>query len=243
MSELKLDRSYRLGSRGKKVKWIQEWLSLNGIGVVPDGDFGPATDLAVKVFQERHDLAPSGVVGRETYALLIAPMRFVLEPISPRRSLRATVVAYARRHLRKRPLEIGGQNRGPWVRLYMNGNEGTEWAWCAGFACFVLQQACDTLGVRMPIVPSFSCDSLAASAKKNDRFLSERRLDRSLVKPGMLFLNRRTATDWTHTGIVVKATDKVFMTVEGNTNGEGGREGYEVCQRIRGYRKKDFIRI
>ncbi len=73
--------------------------------------------------------------------------------------------------------------------------------------------------------------------------MPERGLDRSIIKPGMFFLNRRTTTDWTHVGIVLEANDEVFMTIEGNTNDEGSREGYEVCQRIRGYRKKDFIVI
>jgi hypothetical protein len=46
-----------------------------------------------------------------------------------------------------------------------------------------------------------------------------------------------------HTGIVLKAAQNVFLTIEGNTNDDGGREGYEVCRRIRGYEAKDFIII
>ena len=44
-NDLKLDKNYKRGSKGKKVKLIQEWLSLNGFGVVVDGDFGPASDF------------------------------------------------------------------------------------------------------------------------------------------------------------------------------------------------------
>jgi len=33
----------------------------------------------------------------------------------------------------------------------------------------------------------------------------------------------------------------VFQTIEGNTNDDGSREGYEGCQRVRGYASKDFI--
>ena len=39
--------------------------------------------------------------------------------------------------------------------------------------------------------------------------------------------------DWTHTGIVTKVEGKMVHTIEGNTNDEGSREGFEVCQRIR----------
>ena len=242
-NDLILDKNYKRGSKGKKVKLIQEWLSLNGFGVVVDGDFSAASDFAVRQFQNKNNLKPDGVVGKNTFAALISPITFVLEQQPAKSLLGNTLVAYAKRHLKQSPREIGGQNRGPWVRLYMKGNEGTQWAWCAGFACFLLQQACKSRQLSLPITPSFSCDSLAASAKEKGLFLSERGLDRSAIKPGMFFLNRRTTTDWTHVGIVIETNEEVFMTIEGNTNDEGSREGYEVCQRIRGYGKKDFIII
>lgn len=242
-SDLILDKNYKRGSKGKKVKLIQEWLSLNGFGVIVDGDFGAACQFAVREFQKKNKLEVDGVVGKNTFAVLIKPVKFVLEEQRPKSLLGNTLVAYAKRHLKQLPREIGGQNRGPWVRLYMKGNDGPEWAWCAGFACFILKQACTSHQLPLPVTASFSCDSLAASAKSRGLFLAERNLDRSIIKPGMFFLNRRTSTDWTHVGIVIEASDEVFMTIEGNTNDEGSREGYEVCQRIRGYAKKDFIMI
>ena len=125
----------------------------------------------------------------------------------------------------------------------MNGNEGPKWPWCAGFACFIFRQAARNLGVSGPIRSSFSCDSLAASAKEKGRFLPESQGVRGLVGPGALFLARRTSTDWIHTGIVVSADVGTFETIEGNTNDAGDREGYEVCRRIRGYAGKDFVLI
>jgi hypothetical protein len=245
MDELTLDQSYARGSRGARVRAIQEWLTLQGIAVAADGDFGPATEAAVRRFQAREGMRPDGVVGKGTYAALVAPMTAALAPIpADGRSLRGLVVAYAKQHLRSRPREVGGQNAGPWVRLYMKGREGEEWPWCAGFACYILSQACQTLGVRPPIQPSFSCDSLAASARERGCFLAERRRGRDgEVRQGAFFLNRRTPTDWVHTGIVIGTQDEVFETIEGNTNDEGSREGYEVCRRVRGYGSKDFILI
>ena len=47
-----------------------------------------------------------------------------LKPISSRgRSLNELVIAFAEQHMNEHPREIGGQNRGPWVRLYMKGKE------------------------------------------------------------------------------------------------------------------------
>lgn len=245
MSDLTLDKNYKKGDRGKKVRLIQEWLCLNGLGVCVDGDFGSATDYAIREFQRREGLKVDGIVGNKTFLRLILPMRNALQRISPDgKSLRQMVVAYAEQHLKANPREIGGQNRGPWVRLYMNGKEGLDWPWCAGFACFILRYACLNLGVRLPLKTSVSCDTLAANAEGNGIFLKESKItDKSQIARGALFLNRRTSTDWVHTGIVVRAADEVFETIEGNTNDEGSREGYEVCKRIRGYKKKDFILI
>ena len=68
-------------------------------------------------------------------------------------------------------------------------------------------------------------------------------MDKREITRGSLFLTRRTPTDWVYTGIVIKVGEEVFHTLEGNTDDEGSREGYEVCKRIRGYKKMDFVLI
>ncbi len=243
MSDLTLDKTYKKGSRGKKVKLIQEWLCLQGFHLALDQDFGPATDYAVRQFQKKKNLVMDGIVGPNTFARLIRPMTEALKEIpADNKSLPAMVIAYARQHLKQHPREIGGQNKGPWVRLYMQGNEGLEWPWCAGFVSFILKQTSDSLNVSPPLTSTFSCDILAASAKEKNIFKPGSRItNKKVIKSGSLFLNRRTATDWVHTGFVLKAADYIFHTIEGNTNDDGSREGYEVCQRIRGYGKKDFV--
>lgn len=49
------------GSKGKNVKRLQEILK---IGI--DGDFGPATEIAVKKWQRANGLSPDGIVGKNT---------------------------------------------------------------------------------------------------------------------------------------------------------------------------------
>ena len=245
MKDLTLEKDLSKGDKGRKVALIQEWLSIHGFHLAIDADFGPATDYAVRQFQKKKKLKVDGVVGQKTFAKLIAPMTSALQPIAANdKQLGTMVVAYAKQHWKQHPIEIGGQNRGPWVRLYMKGNEGHAWPWCAGFASFILEQACQSLNTPLPIQTSFSCDTLAADAKAKGCFLQETQIvEKSQIRPGSLFLNRRTATDWVHTGIVIETDEEFFHTIEGNTNDEGSREGYEVCQRIRGYKKKDFILI
>jgi hypothetical protein len=244
MSDIELDENYKKGDKGQKVKLIQEWLCLHGFNVVIDGDFGPATEHGVKVFQKKKRLKANGMVDQKTFRKLILPMLNALKPISGNKKLGKLVVAYAKQHLKQTPLEIGGQNKGPWVRLYMDGHEGVEWPWCAGFVSYILKQAAKTLKVSLPIESSFSCDELAAQAERRSVFLPEAQaVNKTLVTSGSLFLVRARAKDWVHTGIVLTADENVFFTIEGNTNDDGSREGYEVCKRTRGYEAKDFIVI
>ncbi len=245
MTELTLERTLKPRDQGQQVRLVQEWLCLRGLGVRIDSDFGPATEFAVRQFQGKAGLPPSGSVDVPTYEALTQPMRSVLQPAAASGSdLGKLVVALALQHRKEIPREIGGQNCGPWVRLYMKGREGDAFPWCAGFVSFVLETACKQLGRNLPIDTSFSCDLLATSARSKRRFIpGGTNANVQQLGPGAIFLVRRTDSDWTHTGIVTDFGPGVFLTVEGNTNDTGSREGYEVCQRVRAFKDVDFIRI
>jgi len=246
--EIEWPRPLCRGARGMKARRVQEWLTLQGYHLRVDGDFGPATEWAVARFQGDGGLQTSGTVDDETSSRLTQPMRQVLEPtVDLDQPIGGTIVDLAETHLAEHPREVGGQNRGPWVRLYMRGEEGPAWAWCAGFVSFLVEQAAKLRGEPPAITTSFSCDAIAINAGHRGalvagRNMSGRDVDRR-PPPGSLFLTRRTATDWTHIGIVVEAFDEVFVSIEGNTNDDGCREGFETCRRIRGYRNKDFVVI
>lgn len=239
------------------IKRVQEWLCLHGFHTATDGVLGPATVYQIELFQRRKGLIPDRVVGQKTFRMLTEPMREALSTrmtnLSTPLSFRQLVVDIAKQHLKSHPREVGGQNRGPWVRLYMQGNEGDLFAWCAGFTCFIFEQAAamrrgslfgDTC--QSPLEYTFSCDALAQQARKKvgDRldFIFKREENaHKLVRPGDIFLNRHTDIDWVHTGIVTAVSEDVFHTIEGNTNDTGSREGYEVCARTRAYINRDFI--
>ncbi|MDA1235119.1 MAG: peptidoglycan-binding domain-containing protein [Acidobacteria bacterium] len=221
---------------------LQEWLNIRGFGVVVDSDFGPVTAQAVGRFQASVRLPTTGRLDDATFGELVAPMvRTLRHPRRGRATLGAMIVAAGNRHLREHQIETGGQNCGPWVRLYMKGNDGATWAWCAGFVGFLLEQARQKLERPMPIAGSFSCDSLAAQAKDTGLFVGERDVMRGAIPAGSFFLVRRSATDRTHAGVVTRSGPDAFDTIEGNTNDDGSREGFEVCARTRGYKDKDFI--
>ena len=61
----------RRGAKGEDVKRLQSLLKTHGSpGLAVDGDFGPATETAVRHFQSEHKLAVDGVVGPQTWAAL-----------------------------------------------------------------------------------------------------------------------------------------------------------------------------
>lgn len=236
-------RPLKIDDKGKDVRLAQEWLTFHGFGTVIDGAFGSATELAVKSFQATQKLPQTGKIDAGTQSALLAPLNAVQRPIAVGgKSLPQLYVAYAQQHLKAHPLEIGGQNRGPWVRLYMGGNEGDAWLWCAGFATWVLRQASTAMGVKMPHPYNFGCDTLAVTAKHNKLFIPVNKpADISLVKPGFLFVIRQSNNHWSHIGVVESVQGEGMSTIEGNTDHNGSSNGYEVCRRTRTVVGKDFL--
>jgi len=61
----------RRGSKGETVEHLQTRLNFLGYGqLLVDGDFGPATEKAVKKFQQSNDLYEDGIVGTDTWGIL-----------------------------------------------------------------------------------------------------------------------------------------------------------------------------
>lgn len=58
-------RVFGKGAKGDHVKWAQARL-----GVTVDGDFGPATEAAVKTLQTQYKLIADGIIGADTFAPL-----------------------------------------------------------------------------------------------------------------------------------------------------------------------------
>jgi peptidoglycan hydrolase-like protein with peptidoglycan-binding domain len=241
--DLAFSPGLRRGASGLKVRLLQGWLTLQGFGVVVDDDFRAATEQAVKGFQQRRGLPVTGEVDRPTWNALVRPMLAALTPLKPAPPSRL-FVAYARQHVRQSPREAGGDNRGPWVRLYTQGREGDDFPWCAGFATFVLRQACNTAGLlEMPVTQTLRCDEMATSA--GTHFVqggTSAAIAR--LRPGGFFLVRAAPGGhhkYSHCGIVAAPSAETMATIEGNTNDNGSSDGFEVLARTRDYTGKDFI--
>jgi len=256
--ELSLTQPLRRGRRGEAVRLAQEWLCLNLCDVMIDGVYGFATEQAVKDFQGGTGVLPvTGEIDPETYSMLLRPMIEALRPIAPPEGSKfgQLVAAYALQHLRQKSREVGGQNRGPWVRLYLHGDQrprtphlpaGVD-AWCAGFVSTVVAQAAASLESDLPIDYHSNCTRLAEDAKKRGLFLSGERAarDPSRVPTGSLMLIRHKGSRerWHHTGVVTQALPRFVRTLEGNSaySTDENPSGHEVCRQMRSYGNLDFV--
>lgn len=71
-------KTIKLGSKGEEVKILQKYLNLK-----VDGDFGAKTDLAVKEFQKKNGLDVDGIVGNNTWKVILSVSSDVIyDPLS-----------------------------------------------------------------------------------------------------------------------------------------------------------------
>ena len=241
------DETIVQGMRSPVVKNIQEHLYLCGHPVAIDGTFGVVTFHAVRNFQRAAGLRQSGKVDARTFDALTAHMRAALTPIDAKgRSFAEMVVAYAERHIARGPKSVGGFNCGPWIRLYMSGKDGPDYGWSAGFVSFILRQAADSLGIESPVAGSWSCENMANSAKKRGLFVPESEIVNPEVRPelihsGAIFLSRQGNNDWSHAGLVHRADQDFFISIEGDPEELGTTDHGTVCSQMKGYAGRDFI--
>jgi len=115
-----------------------------------------------------------------------------------------------------------GNNWGPTVKLYLKAAGVFSPApWCAAFVTWCLKAAGYTQ--KFPKYPA-STAWWVKFAKENKIFVRNPRR-------GDLFVwNIKGAG---HIGFVAEVNGQYVRTIEGNTNDDGSREGYEVCERTR----------
>lgn len=62
--------TYKIGSKGSDVKWIQKKLAKAGYDIKADGVYGEKTAEAIEKFQKKHNLTVDGVAGKKTITKL-----------------------------------------------------------------------------------------------------------------------------------------------------------------------------
>lgn len=236
-----------LGSTGFDVTRVQGWLGLHGHSVMINGDFGPATEQALVAVTGQKS------VGTSEWRKLVEPLARASEYLpGSGASLGQAVTELAEVHLAQDPLEIGGDNKGPWVRHYCRGYEV---AWCQGFASTIwMQSARDLFEHQDGLNPHAVNDTpfeLTASGQMSlyvPWVVNSARAtgcfqpgsDQKAVPEGAMFFLRGGSAGYSHVGIVVADHGDTIETVEGNTNDNGSANGYEVCRRYRNKASCDY---
>lgn len=130
--------------------------------------------------------------------------------------------------------EKGSSNSGKEVDQYLKSvglNPGNPW--CMAFVYWCYNQAAAVTGT-----PNFLIRTGGVLHQWNEQQAKRKIvLDKVLknpdiIKPGAVFImdyGKGTG----HTGLVARIHGGCIETIEGNTNDEGSREGYEVCRRTR----------
>lgn len=130
--------------------------------------------------------------------------------------------------------EKGSSNSGKEVDQYLKSaglNPGNPW--CMAFVYWCYKQAANVLGV-----PNFLIRTGGVLHQWNEQqAIKKIVLDKVLKNPGIIQPGAVFIMDYGkgtgHTGMVERIHNGLVETVEGNTNDEGSREGYEVCRRTR----------
>jgi hypothetical protein len=130
--------------------------------------------------------------------------------------------------------EPRGSNRGPRVDEYQAAATDLEkkfWgAWCASFVCWCMMQAMAGGKYSFTRMTTAGVKYIAPWSKRQDNSTQTKTNPGRDIIPGDILVY-----DFSHTGIAKTEPDKNgnLTAVEGNTNDDGAREGYEVAERPR----------
>lgn len=225
------------------IRLVQERLNQVGCGPIDvNGIFDKQTNAAVQLFQalsvDSHgqSLKIDGVVGPLTWTTLFGSTSLsetIGEPVSPlvKGSL---VVAATQVGVMEQP---PGSNRGPQVDEYLRSvgldPEDDSYPWCAAFVYWTFHKAAAQVGVENPCIRTAGVLehwNKAGRAGITRVVPGDIQDDFSLLKPGLIFVISMDGGKG-HMGIVEDFRDDRLITIEGNTNLPGDREGGGVFRR------------
>lgn len=227
-------KSLAKGDAGQDVRDLQGLLVKWGYIVGIDGEFGALTERAVRAFQSQNldqhgqPLVVDGKVGPLTWWSLTHPKPIIVTPAAVDFTKLPTVsaggskpgraaLAKAIEELKAGAGEVGGNNKGPWVRKYLAPaglSEGNSW--CASFVSWCYMQAS---GGNTNAMPFPYCPGARALLKEfKDKGWSYPPGSGYEPKPGDIVVWWRERLDgWLgHVGLVYQLKDGMLYTIEGN---------------------------
>jgi hypothetical protein len=224
--------TWRKGDRGAQVRQLQTLLAQRGYAADINGTFDTKTWQATRAFQTQNldqhgqPLVVDGVAGPLTWWSLQHPKPFIRTPSAvdyaklpasggSRRGRGAPAAADGAQ--KAKDPQIGGDNRGPFVRKYLAPaglDEGLSW--CAGFVSWCFMQASGGDKAAMPFSYVASARSLLAEFKQQG-WSSAPGSGYEPVPGDVVVWWRVSLAGWLgHTGLVHSVQDGMLYTIEGN---------------------------
>jgi hypothetical protein len=202
-------------------------------------EFDAGMKSAVKLFQTRHTdsqgnpLKPDGELGPISWAALFGAEKAPHVEGTKDKLLARVLEVAAGEEAKEVHEQPPRSNRGPEVDVYLKtvgvpvGN-----FWCAAFVYWCFEQAARSLGRPNPLFKTAGCLAHWNNApSKGARRIpgAEATANPALLRPGMIFIMDH-GKGLGHTGLVEKVEDGVIVTLEGNANAAGSRDGGGVCR-------------
>jgi hypothetical protein len=139
-----------------------------------------------------------------------------------------------------------GSNWGPEVQKYFKSVGITFPAsWCMAFVYWCVESAKvrisdGTGGLRNPLIKT---GGVLKQWNEIEKQFKQPKCKVAIPAAGDIFI-MDYGKGFGHTGFVERVEGDLIHTIEGNTNDEGDREGYEVCRRVRKISAcKGFLRV
>ncbi len=229
-----LARLMKLGMEGDDVRALQQHLIERGYDIHSEGSFDAETQKAVRDFQARNldqhgnPLVVDGQVGDLTWWSLTHPKPLITPPaaidykVMPPPEAGGTAMGRAALQVALNELiagagEVGGDNRGPFVKKYLSIaglSEGQPW--CASFSSWCFVEAAGHDLSRLPFRPSAGARDLLRQLKSKE--LAFAPSEREMPQPGdLVFWWRESLASFKgHVGFVHQLKDGMLYTIEGN---------------------------
>tara|TARA_R100001509_G_scaffold75301_1_gene42106 strand:+ start:447 stop:1067 length:621 start_codon:yes stop_codon:yes gene_type:complete len=196
----------------------------------------------IKAVQKLLGVSADGVDGPVTWNAILARLSTKSDPV-PQGDIPKKMVALAREEIGVS--EVDGSNCGPRVDEYkaatwLDPDKG--WPWCAAFICWLVREAIEGEDVKFKRPRTAGAWDFENWAKQQDgKGVDLRKPSNEDIKAGDIVV-----FSFSHIGLAVKDIDSsgYVITIEGNTNGAGSREGGSVLQKKRHVSKiRSRIRI
>ena len=185
----------------------------------------------VKAVQKLLGISSDGADGPVTWNAILAKLS-TKEPVASGDTIPEKMVALAREEIGVS--EVDGTNCGPRVDEYkaatwLDADKG--WPWCAAFICWLIREATEedeTTFKRPRTAGAWDFENWAK--QESTHGIELRKPTNEDIKAGDIVI-----FTFSHIGLAVKDADSsgYVVTIEGNTNGAGSREGGSVLEKKR----------